>query len=90
VSISIVREVTERTPPPRALFVRFPFGHALGEPGNREQQLTVLLLAFRFLYEARSPGEIRDAELRWRRETYASPSWSEFAGLGPVAPTAAP
>jgi D-proline reductase (dithiol) PrdB len=83
VAISIVRQATEATPPPRALFVRFPFGHALGEPGNRDQQIAVLLRAFRLLYEARAPGEIRDAGLRWRRETYPPPQWAEFAALAP-------
>nr|WP_145020196.1 hypothetical protein [Geobacter argillaceus] len=34
VALSIVREVTEKSPPPRALFLRFPFGRALGEPGT--------------------------------------------------------
>lgn len=80
-AISIVREVTEKTPPPRALFMRFPFGHALGEPGNREQQLTILYLAFRLLFEADRPGTIRDAGLRWRRETYSPPEWEAFKSL---------
>lgn len=82
-ALSIVREITEKTPPPRALYLRFPFGHALGEPGNRNQQLAVLLLAFRLLFEADRPGTIRDGGLRWRRESYSPPDWEAFRRLGP-------
>jgi len=85
ISLSIVREITEKTPPPRTLFLRFPFGHALGEPDNRDQQFTVLYLAFRFLFEADLPGTIRDAGLRWRRDTYAHPDWDGFRRLAPKA-----
>lgn len=69
VSISLLRDVTAKVRPPRALFLRWPFGHPLGEPFNIAQQLTVLHDAFRFLYEAQ-PGEIRDLPYRWRRESY--------------------
>lgn len=78
VALSIVLEITEKTPPPRGVFMRFPFGHALGEPGKREQQLSILALAFRHLFSARSPGEILDSGFRWRRETYSEPEWVEL------------
>jgi hypothetical protein len=41
-SISLVREHTEKLRPPRALFVPFPFGHALGRPNDPELQHRVL------------------------------------------------
>jgi len=72
VSISILREVTEKVKPPRAVFLRWPFGHPLGEPGNVAQQLTVLHDAFAFARTAQR-GEIRDLPYRWRRETYRIP-----------------
>lgn len=79
VSISILRDVTEKVKPPRALCLRWPFGHPLGEPGNVAQQFTVLHEAFRFLYTA-VPGELRDLPYRWRRDTYAIPAeWSGMA-----------
>lgn len=84
VALSIVREITEKTPPPRALFLRFPFGHALGEPGRSEQHLEVIRRALHLLFEAREPGTIADAGLRWRRETYAPPEPEAFRGLGPA------
>jgi D-proline reductase (dithiol) PrdB len=83
ISLSIVREVTEKTPPPRALYLHFPFGHALGEPGNRAQQLAILLQAFRLLFAADRPGIILDSGLRWRRETYGEPDWEIFRSLAP-------
>ncbi len=76
ISISIVREVTEKVRPPRAVFLRWPFGHPLGEPFNIPQQLTILHDAFEFLYSAR-PGEIRDLPYRWRRYAYSMPqAWA--------------
>jgi hypothetical protein len=78
VSVSILRDVTEKVKPPRALFLRWPFGHPMGEPGNVAQQLTVLYDSFEFLYKAK-PGEIRDLPYRWRRETYSIPaSWQRL------------
>ena len=83
VSLSIVREITEKSPPPRALFLRFPFGHALGMPGVRDQHFAVLYRAFRLLFAAEVPGTIEDAGLRWRRERYGPPDWDAFRALGP-------
>lgn len=73
VSLSILRDVTAKVRPPRALFLRWPFGHPLGEPGNLAQQFTVLYEAFQFLYTAKT-GELRDLPYRWRRETYLIPA----------------
>ena len=72
VSVSILRDITEKVRPPRALFVRWPFGHPLGEPHNLAQQFTILRDAFAFLYAA-SPGEIRDLAYPWRRYSYSMP-----------------
>lgn len=83
VSLSIVREVTEKVPPPRALFLRFPFGHALGRAGHRDEHFAVLYLALQLLFEAERPGTIRDAGLRWKRESYPEPGWEAFRLLGP-------
>lgn len=87
VALSIVREITEKTPPPRALYLRFPFGHALGERGAREQHHRVLALAFQLLFEAAAPGTLRDGGLRWRREEYREPEWERLrASLVPRPP----
>lgn len=81
VGISIVREYSEQVRPPRTVFLRWPFGHPLGEPDNRLQQRAVLLETFRQLYAVDVPGQIVDLPFRWRRENYAdyvSPSLAEL------------
>jgi hypothetical protein len=54
-SISMVREHTEKVKPPRALFVPFPFGHALGRPGDPALQHRVLWAALALLAEPKGP-----------------------------------
>jgi hypothetical protein len=56
--------------PPRSLFLRWPFGHPLGEPFRTEQQRAVLEELFRALYKIGTPGEIIDAGFKWRRKKY--------------------
>jgi hypothetical protein len=54
-SISMVREHTEKVKPPRALFVPFPFGHALGRPNDPALQHRVLRAALDLLHEPAGP-----------------------------------
>ncbi len=54
-SISMVREHTEKVKPPRALFVPFPFGHALGRPDDPDLQHRVLRAALDLLAEPAGP-----------------------------------
>ncbi len=70
VGISIVREYSEKVKPPRTVFVRWPFGHPLGEVGNKLQQRTIVREALAALYQIKTPGEIIDLPYRWRREQY--------------------
>lgn len=49
VSISLLREITEKIRPPRALFVPFPLGYPLGEPDNAALQTRVIQAAFALL-----------------------------------------
>ena len=70
IGISIVREFSEKVQPPRTVFLRWPFGHPLGEPGNSLQQRAVVLEALRALYQIKEPGTIIDLPFRWRREKY--------------------
>jgi D-proline reductase (dithiol) PrdB len=69
-----LREIAERVRPPRTVHLKWPFGHPLGEPGNRAQQLRVIHYALAALYTVEEPGTILDPGWRWRRETYAEPS----------------
>ena len=49
VSISLLREVTERVAPPRALVVDRPLGFPLGEPGDAEIQTRIIMAALELL-----------------------------------------
>ncbi len=82
VGISIVREYTEKVKPPRTVFLRWPFGHPVGEPFNLAQQRTVLAEAFRALYSITEPGGIVDLPFRWRRESYDPTVWLEAKNIG--------
>lgn len=73
VSIIGLRAIAERVRPPRAVHLAWPFGHPLGEPGNRAQQLTVIHYALRALYDVAEPGAILEPGWRWRREIYTEP-----------------
>jgi hypothetical protein len=42
VALAPVKEVADAASAPRMLYLRWPFGHALGEPGNVAQQRTNL------------------------------------------------
>jgi D-proline reductase (dithiol) PrdB len=77
IGISIVRTYTEGVKPPRSVFLKWPFGHPLGEPFNRAQQVAVLARTFEALYDIKTPGEIRDLPFRWKRETYPEEGWAE-------------
>ena len=70
IGISIVRDYSVKVKPPRTVYLRWPFGHPLGEPFNTNQQRVVLAEAFRALCSITRPGEIIDLPYRWRREHY--------------------
>lgn len=70
VSISILRAVTEAVHPPRAVFVRWPFGHPFGEPRVPEQQMTIVKEALRALTTIKAPGTIIDLRYPWKRVDY--------------------
>ena len=55
VSVSLVREHTAKVQPPRALFVPFPFGFALGKPGDPALQHRVLAAALALLERPAGP-----------------------------------
>ncbi|MEJ2469742.1 MAG: hypothetical protein P8Y96_01310 [Desulfuromonadales bacterium] len=81
VGITIVRDYTEKVRPPRSIFLKWPFGHPLGEPGHVRQQRAVILEAFRALYTISEPGTIIDLPFRWRRHDYETDQ-----ELGPFVP----
>ncbi len=70
VCISLQREITAQVKPPRAIFLKWPMGHPMGEPHRPAQQRKVLEDALELLVSAREPGVIVDLPYRWKRETY--------------------
>jgi hypothetical protein len=71
VGISILKEVTEKVRPPRSVFLRYPFGHPLGEAFNVAQQRAILLDALAGLETITEPGTILEPGYRWRRHRFA-------------------
>ncbi|MCU0493598.1 MAG: hypothetical protein MUD01_18580 [Chloroflexaceae bacterium] len=69
-----LKEIAEKVRPPRSVHLKWPFGHPLGEPGDRAQQLSAMHYALRALYEVREPGAILEPGWRWRREAYSEPN----------------
>lgn len=70
VGLALVREVAVSAHAPRFLFLRWPFGPALGEPGQINQQRTVLRDMLSLARRASRSGLVVDLPYRWRRETY--------------------
>lgn len=79
VSISITKDLTEAVGVPRAVFVRWPLGHPLGEPHNPAQQRTLIFDALKLLISAQQPGIIAEPGYRWKRESYQEPLWGELS-----------
>ncbi|PDW02653.1 hypothetical protein [Candidatus Viridilinea mediisalina] len=76
--LTSLKPIAEQVRSPRSLYLAWPFGHPLGEPGNLAQQLTVLHAALYGLYIA-EPGEILAPGWRWRRESYTIPAGWEVS-----------
>ena len=56
-SITLLREITEKVRPPRALLVPYPLGYPLGRPDDPELQTRILRAAFALL-DRPGPGPI--------------------------------
>lgn len=59
-SVTLLREITERVAPPRALFVEFPLGFPLGAPNAPALQTEIILATLGLLAESIPPAIIRD------------------------------
>jgi len=62
VSVTLLREITVRVDPPRALFVDFPLGYPLGDPNNAALQRRIILATLALLNERVPPSVLRDFE----------------------------
>jgi len=70
VGLALVRDVAVAAHAPRFLYLHWPFGHPLGEPGNIAQQRTILHDMLSMAMLAPRPGMVIDLPYRWRRENY--------------------
>ncbi len=70
IGITLQKEVTQQVKPPRALYVRYPFGHPLGEALQVTQQRTILLDALKGLETITEPGTILEPGYVWRRHRF--------------------
>lgn len=70
VALAQVKELAILVKAPRMLYLHWPFGHALGEPGNRDQQRAVLHAALSLARATPRPGLIVELPYRWKREVY--------------------
>jgi D-proline reductase (dithiol) PrdB len=70
VGISILKEVTQKVRPPRAIFLRYPLGHPLGEAFHATQQRAILSDALSALETVTQPGTILEPGYRWRRHRF--------------------
>ncbi len=73
VLIGVVREMLEKAPAPRNVFVPFRLGQIFGEPGADVQQRAVLLDALTAFASVSAPGTILDLPYRWKRSIYRDP-----------------
>ena len=79
VCLSLTKDLTAAVGVPRAVFVKWPLGHPLGEPHNALQQRTLIYAALQLLRTAQQPGIIAEPGYRWRRESYVEPDWSQLS-----------
>ncbi|HVC40239.1 MAG TPA: hypothetical protein VNH20_09800 [Candidatus Dormibacteraeota bacterium] len=77
VSITGARDITERVRPPRAAFLDYPLGNALGRPHQIEEQRAICLSVLGLAELVEVPGEIADLPYAW-----PEPDWdNEIAEL---------
>ncbi len=65
VSVSLCRDVTEHIRVPRAVSVRFPFGHTFGPTADDIMQMRILKDALQVLETATTPGEVVPLPYQW-------------------------
>ena len=71
IGITLQKAVTRAVKPPRALYLRYPFGHPMGEAFNVAQQRAILLTALEALATLTEPGTILEPGWAWRRHRFA-------------------
>ena len=70
IGVTLQKAITRRVKPPRALYLRYPFGHPMGEAFAVRQQRAVLLTALEALERITEPGTIVEPGWAWRRHRF--------------------
>ncbi|HUF92642.1 MAG TPA: hypothetical protein VMR23_09725 [Candidatus Limnocylindria bacterium] len=68
--ITLQKEITRKVKPPRALYLRYPFGHPMGEAFAIAQQRTILTDALALLETVTEPGAIVEPGYKWKRHRF--------------------
>lgn len=70
VGITLQKTVTHKVRPPRAVYLRYPFGHPMGEAFAVRQQRAILEAALEALETLTEPGAIVEPGWVWRRHRF--------------------
>jgi hypothetical protein len=65
IALSCIPDLTAVVSAPRVAGIEYPLGLALGKPGDREGQRTVLRATLQALAEISTPGEVRHLPFEW-------------------------
>ena len=65
VCVVMNRDITQNVKPPRALFVRFPYGAPLGPANDAVTQMGVIREALDLLTGATQPATIAVSDIEW-------------------------
>ena len=65
-----MREISESVKPPRTYFLKYPFGHAMGEAFNMPQQKKIFRDCLKILETSKKPGIIVDSPHRWKFDKF--------------------
>jgi D-proline reductase (dithiol) PrdB len=66
VSVCLRPDISLAMKVPRAVYLRFPLGNPMGEPGRADQQSRILADLFNLLETAEEPAVV-ELPYRWRR-----------------------
>ena len=61
VSITLIKDITKKVKPPRALAVPYGFGHPLGEPNNPALQHAIIAEALELLEDKTPPPILKSS-----------------------------
>jgi len=69
ITISNIPDLTESVSVPRLAGIEFPVGRPFGNPGELEQQSTILKALLQLVEEMREPGEVHYLPFEWQEKT---------------------